>query len=93
MEFSTAYIWFLASHVVLAFCISLLVLSCPFRFFGEKFGLFLLTWLVPFFGPIFVRYRLGELGSLTSHSSSDGSCISNGVESSPNRSGTSGSSD
>ena len=61
MEFSTIMIWLAAIHVVVAFFVSLSVLSCPFRFGAQKFGLFLLTWLVPFLGSIFVHQHLGTL--------------------------------
>ena len=61
MEFSTIMIWLAAIHVVVAFIVSLSVLSCPFRFGAEKFGLFLLTWLVPFLGSIFVYQHIGTL--------------------------------
>lgn len=61
MEFSTSLIWLIGIHALLAFFVSLSVLTCPFRFGFEKFGLFLITWLVPFFGSIFVQHRIGSI--------------------------------
>jgi hypothetical protein len=68
MELSTTIIWFAAIHVLVAFFVSLSVFSCPFRFGTEKFGLFLLTWLVPLLGSIFVHQHIGTLSIKNSNS-------------------------
>jgi hypothetical protein len=74
MEFSTTISWLLGIHGLVVFFVSLSVLSCPFRFGTEKFGLFLLTWLVPFIGSIFVQHHFGTL-SIKNLGTSGGSTI------------------
>jgi len=72
MEFSTTLIWFLAIHGLVAFIVSISIVSCPFRFGNEKLGLLLLTWLLPFIGAIYSHHRIGFLGSASSGSNSGG---------------------
>lgn len=64
MEFSTTIIWVLAIHCLAVFIVSISILSCSFRYGHEKLALFLLTWLIPFIGPIFSHHRIGYLGSI-----------------------------
>ena len=72
MEFSTILILFLAAHGLVAFVVSISILSCPFRFDNEKLGLFLLTWLIPLIGAIFSHHRIGKLGSIKGDNSNSG---------------------
>ena len=72
MEFSTILILFLVAHGLVAFVVSISILSCPFRFGNEKLGLFLLTWLIPFIGAIFSHQRIGTLGSIKGDSPNNG---------------------
>ncbi|MBO9492046.1 hypothetical protein J7384_16920 [Endozoicomonas sp. G2_1] len=89
MELSTILILLLAIHCFVAFIISLSVLNCPFRFSNEKLGLFLLTWLVPYVGPIISHYRLGKIGSVKGDGSFRGSST---LDIPPDNSGCGGSS-
>jgi len=72
MEFSTILILFFAAHGLVAFVVSISILSCPFRFGNEKLGLFLLTWLIPLIGAIFSHHRIGTLGSIKGDNSNNG---------------------
>ena len=72
MEIPTEFLWIAGIHCFFAVLVTISVLSCPFRFAGEKFVLFLCAWLIPYLGPIWVRYRLNYIGSLKGVSSSGG---------------------